>query len=316
MRGRTEKTGGSIRGASSILSVLSVLSVLSASSSPSTPLEFLQAALRQHQIVFLGDIHPLAEPKRLVSQIISTQDQGSAIDLLALEVASEQQEWIDRYLASVPEDTTVLLEHPRTLRAHWGMSLEYLDIYRAVYRWNADHPRRPVRVLAADLRGWPIAPLTPHMATGGFVNRDIWMAAAFRKVVQPHPDWRVLIFMGGYHGLKQVGGQVSIGRVHDRFDRWFAGYLGDEGLEVFSILTDARQLSAHGATRMLDYLAGDADGNFAVTLDSTTDKVREPLYDVEQEGFQLEFWPSRFPLRTAVDAMLVLNRTTPITVIE
>lgn len=283
---------------------------------PSAPLDFLRSSLRQHQIVFLGDIHPLAEPKRLVSQIISSQDESSAIDLLALEVASEQQEWIDRYLASTPEDTTLLVEHPRTLRAHWGMSLEYLDIYRAVYRWNSQHSRHPVRVLAADLRGWPIAPLTPHMATGGFVNRDIWMAAAFKKALQPHPNWRVLIFMGGYHGLKGVGGQVAIGRVHDRFDRWFAGYLSDEGLRIFSILTDARQLQTHGATRMLDYLAGDSGGNFAVALDSTTDRVREPLYEVEQEGFRLEFWPSRFPLRMAVDAMLVLNRTTPITIIE
>jgi hypothetical protein len=298
----------------SVFSVLSVLSVLSVP--PSTPLHFLQAALRDHQIVFLGDIHPLAEPKLLVSQVIGAQDKGTAIDLLALEVASEQQEWIDRYLASSPEDTTILLEHPRTLRAHWGVSSEYLGIYRAAYRWNAGHPEQKVHVLAADLLGWPIAPLTPHMATGGFVNRDIWMAAAFRKRLQQHPDWRVLIFMGGYHGLKSIGGQVAIGRVHDRFDRWFAGYLKDEGTDVYTILTDARHAGDHGATRMLDHLAGTSGGNFAVALDSTSDRVREPLYDVEQEGFQLEFWPSRFALRTAVDAMLVLNRTTPITVIR
>jgi len=47
-----------------------------------------------------------------------------------------------------------------------------------------------------------------------------------------------------------------------------------------------------------------------------TDVVREPLYDVEQEGFHLEFWPSRFPLRSAVDAMLVLERPSPITLIR
>jgi uncharacterized iron-regulated protein len=195
---------------------------LSAPSAPSAPLQFLQTALRNHRLVFLGDIHPLAEPKLLVSQMISAQNEDTAIDLLALEVASEQQEWIDRFLASTPEDTTILLEHPRTLRAHWGVSAEYLGIYRAVYRWNADHPHRRVSILAADLLGWPITPLTPHMATGGFVNRDLWMAAAFRKEVDQHPQWRVLIFMGGYHGLKGVGGQVAIGRVHDRFDRWFA----------------------------------------------------------------------------------------------
>jgi hypothetical protein len=258
----------------------------------------------------------LAEPKLLVAQFIREQTPDAAIDLLALEVASEQQEWIDRYLASSPENTTILLEHPRTLRAHWGVSAEYLEIYRTVYRWNVRHPGHPVQILAADLRGWPIAPLTPHMATGGFVNRDIWMAAAFRKTLNEHPEWRVLIFMGGYHGLKNVGGQVGIGRVHDRFDRWFAGYLQDDGVNVYTILTDARHGGAHGATRMIDQLSRHSIGNFAVVLDSTSDSVREPIYDVEQEGFQLEFWPSRFPLRSAVDAMLILNRTTPITLIR
>jgi hypothetical protein len=173
-----------------------------------------------------------------------------------------------------------------------------------------------VRILAADLRGWPITPLSPQMAAKGFVNRDIGMAAGFRKMLQHHPTWRVLIFMGGYHGLKGVGGEVVVGPVHNRFRRWFAGYLADEGAQVYSILSDSRQTGAHGATRMFDHLAGSSASNFAVALDSTTDVVEEPLYGMEQEGFGLKFWPSRFPLRRAVDAMLVLNRTTPITLIR
>jgi hypothetical protein len=278
--------------------------------------DFLKSALAHHRVVFLGDIHPLAEPKLLVANVIRSQQESTAIDLLALEVASEQQEWIDRYLASDPEDTSILLDHPRTLRAHWGISSEYLEIYRAVYRWNSAHPAHPIRVLAADLLGWPIAPLTPHMATGGFANRDQWMAAAFRKKLEPHPEWRVLIFMGGYHGLKQIGGRVALGRVQDRFDHWFAGYLDEAGEKVYSILTDARQDGGRPATRLFDLLGGARPGNFAVVLDSTSDTVREPLYDVDQEGFELEFWPSRFSLRTAVDALLILNRTTPITLVK
>jgi hypothetical protein len=119
--------------------------------------------------------------------------------------------------------------------------------------------------------------------------------------------------MGGYDGLKGVGGEVAIGRVHERFDRWFAGYLADDGTKVFTILTDGRQAGGHAATRMFDRLAAMSANNFAVALDSTTDGVQEPLYNVEQEGFKLAFWPSRFPLRRAVDAMVVLNGTTAIT---
>ena len=298
----------------SVFSVFSVFSVLSVRQPPLgaqtlPPFEFVQQALSRHRIVFLGDIHPLAEPKQLVSRLIREQGAGSEIDLLALEVASDEQEVIDRYLGSVPEDTTILLDNPRTLREYWGASVEYLDIYRAVYRWNAGHRDHPVHVLAADIRGWPMSALTEHMATGGFVNRDVWMAAAFRKVLEAHPDWRILAFMGGYHGLKMVGGEVALGRAHDRFDRWFAGYLADDGYAVYSILTDALQDDGRGATRMYDYLAAGHTDNFALVLDTTTDVVREPLYDVEQEGYRLEFWPSRFPLRMAADAMIVLTRT-------
>jgi hypothetical protein len=299
-----------------LLSSLAAAGVLTSSATAQTtpPFEFVQAALARHRVVFLGDIHPLAEPKLLVTRLIREQGAGAQIDLLALEVASEQQEAIDKYLSAVPEDTTILLDNPRTLRSHWGVSAEYLGIYRAVYRWNAEHPERPVHVLAADIRGWPIAPLTEHMATGGFVNRDVWMAAAFRKVLDAHPDWHMLAFMGGYHGLKGVGGEVTLGRAHDRFDRWFAGYLADDGYEIYTILADALEDGGHAATRVYDYLAqGGHAGNFAMALDTTTDAVREPLYDVEQEGYRLEFWPSRFPIRMAVDAILILTQTHPIT---
>jgi hypothetical protein len=280
------------------------------------PADFVLSALAKHQIVFLGDIHPLAEPKLIVSEVITRQTDQSRIDLLALEVGADQQEWIDRYFATVPEDTTILLEHPRTLRVHWGASSEYLGIYRAVYRWNSSGAGWQVHVLAADLRGWPVAPLTQGMAVGAFVNRDDWMAAAFRKSLLPHPDWHVLIFMGGYHGLRTIGGDVKVGDAHDGFDNWFAGHLVASGLQVYSILTDARQDDGRAATRVFDLLAPRYPGlNVAIPLDSTTDAIREPLYDIEQEGYHLEFRPSRFAFRSAVDAMVVLNRTTRITLI-
>ncbi|HEU4649288.1 MAG TPA: hypothetical protein VFS33_09530 [Gemmatimonadales bacterium] len=280
-------------------------------------LEFLQAALAHHRIVFLGDIHPIAEPKELVARLIAGQGGGATIDLLALEVGADQQETIDRYLASSPEDTTILMRQPRTLRAHWGASAEYLDIYRAAYRWNTEHADHPVHVLAADIRGWPVAPVTERMATGAFANRDLWMAAAFRKTLQEHPQWRALVFMGGYHGLKSGGGEVMVGRAHDRFDNWFAGYLVQAGLDVYTVLADARQANGHGATRVFDRLAeAHPKGNFVVALDQSTDVVAEPIYNVEEQGYHLEFWPSRFPIRQAADAMLVLNDTRPITILR
>ncbi len=278
------------------------------------PADFVLAALAEHPVVFLGDVHPLAEPKQILVQVLDRMDPARPIDVLALEVAAEQQEAIDAYLASTPEDTTILLEHPRTLRSHWGASHEYLGIYRAVWRWNRAHPGRPVRVLAADLRGWPMAPLTAAMAAGGFANRDEWMAQRFLRTLRELPGARTLVFMGGYHGLRAGGGEVTVGSVTATFDHWFSGWLEAGGVPVYTILTDARQESGHGATRVFDELAATHTGrSFALPLGEATDSVREPLHDVVLEGYRLGFRPERFALRTAADAMIVLDRTTPLT---
>jgi hypothetical protein len=278
------------------------------------PVEFVLDAMARHPIVFLGDVHPLAEPKRIVADVIDRQDPATPIDVLALEVASEQQPVIDRYLASSPEDTTLLLENPRTLRAHWGASSEYLGVYRAVWRWNRAHPGRAMRILASDIRGWPIAPLTESMASGGFANRDEWMARQFAGFVRRNPGSRILVFMGGYHGLAIGGGEVTVGRSTARFERWFGGWLRDDQVPLYTILVDARQDDGHGATRVFDQLAAHAVGrNFATVLTPETDAVERPMHDVRADGYRLGFWPERFALRHAVDAMIVLDRTTPIT---
>jgi hypothetical protein len=308
-----------MRTAAASIRLLPLLLLLPGSAAPaavqtSEPIELVQSALRQHRVVFLGDVHPFAEPKLLVARLVREQRLGAIIDLLALEVGSEHQAVIDRYLAVIPEDTTILLDRPRTLRSHWGASAEYLGIYRAVYRWNHDHPDRPVGILAADLRGWPMAPLTERMATSGFAYRDEWMAAGLRRVLAAHPEWRVLVFMGGYHGLKSIGGRVTLGGATDRFDRWLAGYLADADIDIYTVLTDARHENGHGATRVFDHLAAARPGaNFAIELDSTSDRFEQPLHDVSQGGYALEFRPHRFPLRHAVDALLLLTRPTPIT---
>jgi len=278
------------------------------------PVEFVLDAMARHPIVFLGDVHPLAEPKRILADVIDRQDPAMPIDVLALEVASEQQPVIDRYLASSPEDTTLLLENPRTLRAHWGASAEYLGVYRAVWRWNRAHPGRAMRIVASDIRGWPIAPLTESMASGGFANRDEWMARQFAGFVRRNPGSRILVFMGGYHGLAIGGGEVTVGRSTARFERWFGGWLRDDQVPLYTILVDARQDGGHGATRVFDQLAASAVGrNFATVLTPETDAVERPMHDVRADGYRLGFWPERFALRHAVDAMIVLDRTTPIT---
>lgn len=282
---------------------------------PREPVAFVREALAAHRVVFLGDIHPLAEPKQILLAVLQQRDAAHPVDVLALEVGNELQPIIDEYLASEPENPGLLRQHDRTLRAHWGASAEYLAIYRAVYRLNREPGARPIRIVAADARGWPIAPLSSMMAAGGAVQREENMARAFGKLIRSlAPSARILVFMGGYHGLKTSGADIEVGTARAELEHWFAGLLAAEGIPMYTILSDARQDDASTATRLFVPLSRlQPDGNFIILLDADTDDVREPLTDIREDGYALRFRPARFPIRSAADAMLVLNRTTPIT---
>lgn len=291
------------------------------------PASFVLKALGAHRRVFLGDIHPLAEPKQVLVEVLERADDGHRVDVLALEVAAEQQEWIDAYLASAPEDVGILLQHGRTLREHWGASAEYLAIYRAVYRLNRVPGRRPIRIVAADARGWPIAPLSEMMAAGGTASRDEWMARAFTQRFRADSTSHVLVFMGGYHGLKAVGARVTVGHATADLERWFAGHLEEAGMPIYTIVADAPQgEGGRTATRVYERLRTGAGlaaepgratpgggGAACVALDESTDDIREPLVDVDEVGYHLAFAPARFAMRRAADAMLIIAHGTPIT---
>ena len=45
-------------------------------------------------------------------------------------------------------------------------------------------------------------------------------------------------------------------------------------------------------------------------------QIRMPLHPVTEERSHLEFLPQRFAMRSTVDAIVILNRTRPITVFD
>src|SRR5690606_40883977 len=89
-----------------------------------------------------------------------------------------------------------------------------LEIYRRVWRLNrALGPDRRIRIIAADLPDWPpVRPVSPHAAVRLYAERDAYMADRLeREVFARHPHARVLVFMGGYHGIKSGGATLHYG---------------------------------------------------------------------------------------------------------
>jgi hypothetical protein len=279
-----------------------------------SPSAFVLGALAEHSIVFVGDIHPYAEPKQIITAVLRTMSPEHPVRLLALEIAAEQQPMLDRYFATVPEDTTILLNNPRTLRDHWGASEDYLGIYRAAWAWNAGHPEAPIRVAAIDVPRWPLFQHSEAMAAGTFAERDRIMAARFERELKVTGGGSALVFMGGLHGLRSIGGEVHAGRAVERFDHWFAGYVEADGHPVYTVLIDAPLGDGQGATRVYDLLLAQGGSvDVATVLDASSDDVAEPMRSAILEGYGLAFAPARFHLREAAQAMIILHHPTALT---
>ena len=286
-----------------------------------SPDSLVLRAFESHHLVFVGDVHPAAGPKRLVARLIPELARRGRLDVLALEVPFEQQPVIDLYLRSDPEDVGVLRAHPLTLRAHWGAAVEYLDVYRAV--WLANRAGARIRIVAVDAPRGPPQVASEQEAVARYARRDAVMASRIlREVLEPDPDVHVLIFLGGYHGLKQIGAEVEWNGARAPV-RWMATRLEERWPEpVYTILTDGgpapgRAGSPPGATRWFvlfqDRIEPEVRAPFAVAFDPVFDVWPRPLLDPEEGAISLRFRPREYGLAGSVDAYLYLGLDDPVT---
>jgi hypothetical protein len=214
-------------------------------------LDLIDVAGRSRRLVFLADIPSAAAPKRLAAQAIERLALGPGLDLVVLEVDADEQPFIDRYLATAPEDASILMSRPRASRENDGASRAFVDIYRTVWRVNQElGAHRRVRIVAADLAGWPPArTVSPHETARLFGERDAHMAEAVTaRALARDPGARVLFFMGGLHALRVGGGQVQTGGTRPVSVTWLAARLAERyPQDVYTILTDAAPSRAAAA---------------------------------------------------------------------
>ena len=289
------------------------------------PLVAVRRAVLEHPLVLLGDVHPAAEPKRLLVQLLRDSAVSERLDAVALEIPASAQRWVSAYLASEPEDASLLGRDPAALRSLWGGRAEWLAVFHELYQLQRSRAR-PLAVIAMDLPGWPSRVTSVRDAVSLYGDRDASMASQLLATLDgcacerrggPH----VLAFLGGYHVLRGLEADLSIGTNTGRVI-WLATRLERKGVHPYTILLDGLPSSVHlagdltrGATRVFDILArhGWPAGPYAIGTDSTFDAVpravREPS-DPTDITFTLR--PADYRLREAVDLFVFLGQTTPI----
>jgi hypothetical protein len=281
------------------------------------PLELVESAGRSRRLIFLADIPSAAAPKRFAAQAIERLALGPGLDLVVLDVDANEQPFIDRYLATAPEDASILMGRPRAIREGDGASRTFVDIYRTVWRVNQElGAHRRVRIVAADRPGWPPATATsPHDAARMFGERDAYMMeAVMQRALAREPGARVLFFVNGLHTLKTGGGRVQTGGTRPIEVHWLAARMRERfPQDVYTILTDATparvvtaEVATYRGTQAADVMRrGDVRSGSAFVLREPFDELtRNPLRIVGTTGIDFMLEPRTAPFSTLADAYI------------
>lgn len=289
-----------------------------AMSARTEPIDLVTAAARANRVVFLADIHNSTAVKEFAARAITSIAARSGLDAVVLEVGADQQAYIDLYFDRQPEDASTLLSHPRTLREPGAATRAYLEIYRAIWKINAQRgPAERIRVIAADLNGWPLArPGSPTETARDLATRAEHMTNIVNtQVLNTIPTARVLVFMTGFNVLKTGSLVVQTGGATPVRITPFAQQLAMSTDEVYSILVDApvtgtagREVIPYIGTRAFDILREQGVRKpFAATITGEFDYLKHPLVEKKSPGIEFGIEPRDYKLRAVADAYVNLG---------
>jgi hypothetical protein len=287
------------------------------------PLDLVEHAARTHRLLFLADAPHATATRRFAAHAIERLATGPGLDLVVLDVDAGEQPFIDRYLATAPEDISILMARPRAIRADDGAYRSYVDIYRTVWRVNRQlGAHRRIRIVAADRPGWPPDHGTArHHAARIYGERDAHMMdVVMRRALEREPGARALFFVNGLHTLRTGGARLQAGGTGAIEVRWLAARLAERFPDdVYTILTDATparivtaDVAVYRGTRAGDIMrrGGVRSGTAFViaqpfdNLTRLTRLTRSPIRIVEAAGIDLVLEPRAAPFSTMADAYI------------
>jgi hypothetical protein len=282
------------------------------------PVEAIVAAARSRRFIFLADIHGSTETKRLAAQAVKAIAEGPGLDAIVLEVGHDQQPFIDRYFDTSPENASVLLSNPRTLREPGPASREYLALYHLIWTLNeklgAD---RRIKVIAADLDGWPTPPaMSPAERTHKFAERSQAMLENLDKETGSMGSRaRFFVFMTGFHTLRSGNAQLQTGGTTPVTTVWFAARLAQRHPgDVYSFMVDAPgtgsadELIAFTGSRLpIEAETVLPAGRYALLVNDAFNFLSRPLRENPVPGVSFDIMPRQYRLKDVADEYIHLG---------
>jgi hypothetical protein len=175
---------------------------------------YVMKKLAGHDIVFMGTTHrqpPILELMVRLAPLI----KNAGVTHLALEIASDQQNLLDRFL-----DTGQGLE---LIRLHDAIDCPaYRRLLRVLQRLGT--LQRP-RVIAIDL---------PETLFSGALSRDEYMAMTLATVLQSQPKAKILAMLGSLHVLRKLPWRDRLAGGHQAIRAYLSQLRPD--LNLFSMV--------------------------------------------------------------------------------
>lgn len=226
----------------------------------------------QHDIVFMGTTHKQPTILDFIADLLPRL-HAAGVTHIAVEVASDQQGLIERYLTS-------------------GYGLADIDIHPSIdcprYRYLFDIIRkipsveRP-EVVAIDL---------PFQRYNDAVNRDACMAANLEKIISTHPKAKIFAILGTFHVLRQLNWSRRVPNGHVAIRSLLSQ--NNPQLSMFSM---AHILSQSDASCDFSRRLGPVPGMVAVDM--------APLFDRWQLGLTASLAIRPAPTRDLLDGVIV-----------
>lgn len=228
--------------------------------------------LAAHDIVFMGTTHKQPAVLAFVSDILP-QLYEAGITHIAIEVASDQQDRIDRYIASG--------EGLAEIELHQAIECPHYRQLFVILR-KIDPSQRP-QVVAIDL---------PVHQFNDSVSRDAYMAGMLEGALRSHPKGKILTILGSFHVLRQLQWQKRIANGHQAIRTLLSKQQPD--LEMFSM--------AHVLSRM------DSDCDFSRRLGAFPGTVAVDLdigFDQWHLGLTASLAIKPAPARKILDGLII-----------
>ncbi len=147
-------------------------------------LPYVIQKLRSHQIVLMGTIHQKPQILELTAQLLPLI-RAAGVTHLALEVSSDQQVNIDRFMQHGTGLADIRLHHSIDCR-------QYRRLFTIIRKLP---PGQRPQIVAIDL---------PPSQYDGSIGRDEYMANALSDMFQIRTDRKVLAILGSLHVLKKL----------------------------------------------------------------------------------------------------------------